>query len=407
MRNFDSIPMTTEDVEKADHIQSLYDTSDQELLFLRPSQNNGGIEQSQELMKVAFFTEDEQKDFFKRYNISDVCGFEIWYQDGDIEFYWYVPNDDADLRYRRFLNSAYQKGEIGSTMDKFVEVRDDDYMTGAQYYLKNHYFEPVKNHRQKDFTNIYKNLLSEINTKDDTRVVMQVLFKPAEDDWCDLYSTSVEDVANAMDADKQVETKLFGLIKNERELSSAEKKIPKLIKQQRDENGYYVNFRVCVLGSDQHRIEQEMSEIDNIIKLTFESPSGQNFVPKRDGKRELNKLLEDMMLRRPDHMNQPKRPRDYLEYRLSDVYKNIIMTATELASIAHIPNSKEVDISGIRWSVIEIDGSLPTGSVNFEMPDETEQQETVEELQKSSLSDDEWDEYLDEESVNELEDTDE
>jgi len=113
------------------------------------------------------------------------------------------------------------------------------------------------------------------------------------------------------------------------------------------------------------------------------------------------------MLRRPDHMNQPKRPRDYLEYRLSDVYKNIIMTATELASIAHIPNSKEVDISGIRWSVIEIDGSLPTGSVNFEMPDEDEQQQTFEELQKSSLSDDEWDKYLDEEERTELDSGDE
>lgn len=383
MRSFDSISLSKEDVDKATYIQSLYDDPDneEELLYLRPPTSNGGISQSQELMKVAFYTEDEKKSFFKRYNTSDICGFEIWYQDGDIEFYWYVPNETTELHYRRFLDSTYKKGEIGSTLDKFVDVRETDYLSGAQYYLKHHYFEPIKHHRSGSFSNIYKNLLSEVNTKDDSRVVLQVLFKPAEDDWCDLYTKSVEDVADALDTKTKTESSFFGLRKTERPLSSEEKQVPSQIRNQRDEKGYYVNFRVCVLGSDQERIEQEMSEVNDIIQLTFESPSGQNFVPARDSKSELRGLLRDMMLRKTDHMFQPKLPKDYLKYRLSKSYKTIVMTATELASIAHIPNSSEVNVNGIKWSVIEIDGTLPTGAVDFEEPTESEKQQIAERLQ--------------------------
>lgn len=388
MRSFPSINIDAEGEDRVRYLKELLTDSEAELLFLHPPKNNSGVSQTEQLLKNAFWTLDEDSDFFKRYNTSDVCGFEIWYDNGEIEFFWYAPNQQQGKHYRRHLNTRYSDGQLGESLEKFPDVEEKDYFTGSQYYLKNHYFEPVNHHDSPlDFSNIYEDLLSEIDTKDDSRVIIQVLFKPAEDDWTEIHSKTVDDVAEELDFDSKTESRLFGLISKEYQPSSEEKKVPGMIRDQKDQKGYYVNFRVGILGSDKERIEREMGEVDDIINVSFEAASGQNFVPKRNSEEELQELLEDMVARRPDHMCQPKTPRDYLQHRLSGVYKHIIMTATELSSIAHIPSASEVEIDGIKWSLVNADGSLPQSSMDFEEPDEEEKNKIKEELSRHSMTD--------------------
>lgn len=388
MRSFSSINIDAEQEDRVRYIKELVTESDSELLFLHPPKSNNGVDQTEQLLKNAFWTLDEESDYFKRYNTSDVCGFEIWYDEGEIEFFWYTPNEQQGKHYRRHLNTRYSDGQLGESLEKFPDVKEKDYFAGSQYYLKNHYFEPVNHHESPlDFSNIYEDLLSEIDTKDDSRVILQVLFKPAEDDWTELQSTTVDDIAESLDMDTKKESRLFGLIQKERQPSSEEQKVPGMIRDQKDQKGYYVNFRVGVLGSDKERIEQEMSEIDDIIKVSFEAASGQNFVPSRNSEEELSDLLEDMVCRRPDHMCQPKTPRQYLKHQFAGVYKHIVMTATELSSIAHIPSAKEVEIDGIKWSLVNADGSLPQSSMDFDEPDEDEKQKIKEDLQRHSMTD--------------------
>jgi len=388
MRSFPSISITPEAEDRVRYIKELITDSESELLFLHPPKHNSGLDQTKTLLKNAFWTLEEDGDFFNRYNTSDVCGFEIWYDEGEIEFFWYTPNTHQGKHYRRHLNTRYSDGQLGESLEKFPDVNDSDYFVGTQYYLKNHYFEPVNHHDSPlSFSNIYEDLLSEIDTKDDTRVILQVLFKPAEDDWTTLHSKTVDDVATELEATARTESKLFGLIKNETEPSSEEKKVPGMIRSQKDQKGYYVNFRVGILGSDKERIEREMSEVNDIINVSFEAASGQNFVPSRCSEDELQQLLEDMVSRTPDHMQQPKLPKDYLEHKRSNVYKHIIMTATELASLAHIPSSNEVEIDGIKWSLVNADGSLPQSSMDFEEPSEEQKKQIREELQRHSMTD--------------------
>jgi len=388
MRSFSSIAIDSEKEDRIRHIKELVTDSEAELLFLHPPKNNDGVDQTKKLLESAFWSLDDSSDWLKRYNTSDVCGFEFWYDEGEIEFFWYTPNEDQGKHYRRHLNTRYSDGQLGESLEKFPDINETEYFVGAQYYLKNHYFEPVNHHASPlSFSNIYEDLLSEIDTKDDTRVILQVLFKPAADDWTEIHSKTVDDVAEELDMSSQTEKKLFGLIEKEKQPSSEEKKIPGMIRSQKDQKGYYVNFRVGIIGSDKEQIEKEMSEVDDILNISFESASGQNFVPKRNSENELQQLLEDMVSRNPDHMFQPKTPKEYLKHKFSDVYKHVIMTATELSSIAHVPSSREVEIDGIKWSLVNADGSLPQSSMDFDEPSEEEKKQIKQELQRHSMTD--------------------
>lgn len=386
MRTFDSVQIDSTQAERVKYIESLFDESEAEVLFLKPPKQNSGLAETKKLLKNPFHIYNEETTRFKRFNTSPVCGFEIWYEDGEIDFYWYVPGAEIERKYRRQLHNRYSNGQLRASLEKFIPLEEDDYFAGTEYHLKNHYFEPI-NHKDSnlEFSNIYEDLLSEIDTKDESRVILQVLFKPAEDDWTELHSLTVDDLADSLDSDMKTESKWFGLKTKERPLSSAEKSIPGMVRSQRDEKAFYVNFRIGVLAPTQEEAEREMSEIDDIINYTFESPSGQNFVPARcSTNEELTGLLEDMIARNPSHMYQPKLPRDYLAHKRSGTYKHMIMTADEVASIAHIPNTREVDIEGINWSMINADGTLPSNSEDFVEPDVDEREAILEELQKHS-----------------------
>lgn len=384
MRSFDSISVDSEIKNRVKYITQELNNSESELLFLYPPENNGGRRITKNLLNTAFYSYTEEESFFKRFNTSDVCGFEIWYENGEITFYWFVPGSQSD-RYRRHLYNRYSNGELGSATDNFPDVGEKDYFAGSEYHLKHHYFEPVNHHDSPmEFSNIYEDLLSEIDTRDDSRVVIQVLFKPAEDDWTELHSMTVDDLADNLDMSSEQVSKWFGLVTKDRPLTSDEQNIPRMIRNQRDQKGYYVNYRIGVLGSDRDRVEMEMREIDNIIELTFEAASGQNFVPGRCSENQLQELMEDMAARRPRNMRQPKTPREYLQHKFTNSYEHIIMTADELSSIAHIPSSSDVDLDGIRWALITADGTLPSDAADFEEQTAEEREEILKELQSHS-----------------------
>jgi hypothetical protein len=357
------------------------------LISIRPSSDKGGIKNSTNFFRNLYKVETEYLDFWNgKKNTSDVCGMEIWYQNEKIKFNFFVPNEKKEEKYRKHLNSQFE-GSTETKMDiyerdestgefeqkeieKFIEVNEGDFMTGSRFYLKHHFFEPVRSKKGVDKfgkDDPYKQIFSELDSKDGTRAVIQVLYRPADKDWTETPNKNVREHADKLKNKKITKSKLFGLVK--REVEDPNKAPVKFIKRQEGSRAYHVNIRFIMVSDDKEQLDKDANNLNHIFKVTYEEDNGQTFDPRpAEDMEELKELLSDVVSRKGRTMQQLSGFRDsiresmnskpFLNYFVDDyINKNrMIMTIPELAGVSHMPS---VDMGSIVWSDSEIGGTLP------------------------------------------------
>lgn len=356
------------------------------IIRFKPPKNNPGLSEEKDLFKTFFRYEDEET-FFKYVNKSSVSAYEVWIEDREIEFAFYVPNEDLEKHYKRQLDTHYSGCDLGSKQGKMVRINEGDYVTAIRFQLDNHYFEPIdiRSGEGGAERSPYRSILGELSLTDDMKAMIQFMFKPAESDWTQLHTVNVSEHAEKVLDRHSYESKLFGLKSKQVEPSAEIKKEVDKIKKQNNSRGFYVDIRLIIAGPNKYEVEEQASQVSNLYENLFESPAGQTLKPDGyDNPEKMKDILLDTAQRNPKYMRQPKAPRAYLHNRFSENTDTLIMSLDELVTIAPIPYEKDFDdLEAMSWADKPLEGAVSGIGDTWEPPSEEEEAEIRERLKGS------------------------
>lgn len=388
MRNFTAFKVDSLTHAKIRTASSMV-SGEEKLIRFTPPENNPGLDGQEELFRTLYQYTDEET-FFKYINTSSVCGYEVWIEDREIDFSFYVPNEDLEKHYKRQLNTHYSGCELGPKQGKMIGIDEGDYAVAIRFQLDNHYFEPLATRSSTSYrSNPYKSILGEMSLTEDMSAMIQFLFKPAEPDWTQLHSKNVTEHAEEVVERHSYESKLFGLKSVEVDPPSEVKSEAGVIRDQRNSRGFYMDIRVVLAGPDKYQVEEQAAQISNLYEELYESPAGQRLIPDGYSNPEKMKgILMDVAQRNPKYMRQPKAPKSYLHHRFADNEDTLIMSLDELVTLAPIPYKPDFEnIDGVKWADKPLEGAVSGIGETWSPPSEEEESEIRDRLRGSTQSD--------------------
>lgn len=335
------------------------------LLKVRPPENNNGLDASIDLLR-SFHDYKTESTFLGTKNVSDTTSFEVWYDEGELQFCYYTPNQTREMHYRQQIDGHFRGCEVETKENLFPNVSVGEKVTGGEVWLKKHYFEPIRNKESPDWDDPYLMLFSEMYTRDDTRGAIQVIFQPAEPEWTRTSGNNIDQYAQSM-KEPTTESRLFGLIKNERDATAAEKEYAESITQQEGKPAYYVNIRFIIIAPEEQDVLTHADNISKRLKLGYQSVSGQTLsTDPAESTEEVAELIRKFAKRESVNMNRVRGSfHDWWNAKNIDPTKQMIMTLPELAGLLHFPKAKNVNIPAIDWTEVPIEGSLPHDAKRF------------------------------------------
>lgn len=363
------------------------------LLRVEPPMENDGMNEAIELFRSLHNLEVDGVlgDRMFKTNNSKVSGFEIWYDNEEIKFYYSTPDRVEEERYRRQLAGHYSGitiDERSLAREKFPDITQGEYISSHRLKLRHHYFEPIKSPESAaaEFDNDpYQNILASMDTKDENlRSIVQVLFKPAEEDWTELRHNNVESHAQKVKKRGGQKTRWYGMFLDDVDVPRDQKRGAKQIRSQVDQPGFYVNVRITTIADTPERAEAHMKTLATVYQNTYREVTKQQFVPEQYSEDSAEKEITELLLRKAarngEYMQKPNNPIAYLRHRINSEFNTMIMTIPELSGLAHIPSGNKVDIDGISWTDAPVSGTLPPEAEKFSPTPKheagTEQQET-------------------------------
>lgn len=393
------IPVLPVDDEIARATQQLADSKDEiRLLEAKPPEQSDGMDVAPEMLRdTLHIYEEESKYLFQKKNTSPVCGMELWYDDRKSRFVFYLPNESVEQHYRQQLSGYYDQCELAlqtSNEGKFIRAynKDDvnEAMAVTRMELKKHYFMPVSSpvgdENELD-TDPFKRILNQIDTKDDTRAMIQVLYKPAPMDWTDGRQMTLETKASRVQNRGGVKKRYFGLKYDEVEDTGIWENTASEMRSRVNKPSFFVNIRIAVVAREtetedaESRAKSRMNSLTNVFEHVYETRGGQGFTPKTfkvNEERNAKEILRNMINRKGVYMKKPRSVTTTLWRRFTPNYKMNVMTAGELAGLVHLPSSDAVTTDSISWVNKAVTGSVPPDADEFEPMDREERKKLIE-----------------------------
>ena len=396
MEKFESVRLDDDYKKSLDSIMSdSIDLKEQTLLAVNPPKTGGGINIAKNLYKSLYSYKTASKGFTgDGENVSETMGFEIWYDGTSMEFVYYCPTDEIQEALREQLHARYECS-VQTKFDKFVSINPDEdiqkksptktdetYVAGCELILNNHFFEKIQDSGFDE--NPYKPILGDVDTKDGTRKLIQVLFKPSERNWAT--ASGFYDIRDRIDSLKEgrVERKYMGLSQRKVDPDPGVKNYANRLESQINKRSYYVSLRFVIIGEDKTKVETQAQKLANHYQIEYETPSNQRFRPIRNKREEtIKQVLEDMVKREGYKMKNATSTWTQIKTLMSPNSEMIVMTLPELAALAFLPDSSAVDLSGIRWSQVSFHGSLPPEASQFEPLSKEDKFEKLREMKES------------------------
>lgn len=384
MENFEIIEVDSEFKAKISASVDAFNEDSERLLAFYPPESHQGKKGMKELLRTIHKYKAKDSTF-KHKNKSPVIGLEYWYEKGEFTYVLYTPSREIEKLLRKQVYTHYSGSDVKLKSPYIFDIEKGEYITGGRLKLKHHYFEPVKsiNGPGRFEINPFHSIFGELDTQDNLRVIMQILFKPAESDWTHLHTKNVEEYAQKKREESRVESMYFGLKKKTIDPTKEQKKAASMIENQIGKLGYYVNFRFFLVSNNKTQLESISSELAHLFNIKFKSELGQTFLPtNHKNKEDIQNEVVDTILRRPSKMYQPKSPLEYIKSTKISGSETIIMNIPELATIAQIPSKSEVPLDSISWTDTPIGGRM-SAEAGF---DEISEEETksIEERRKQS-----------------------
>lgn len=385
--NFTPVQVNPELKCRIEESINAFNEDSERLLTFLPPENHKGQSRMKELFRTIH--KYEAKDsFLKHKNQSPVIGLEYWYEKGEFNYVFYSPSEEIEKILRKQLFTHYDGSDIQLRTPYMFDIEEDEYVVGCRFKLKNHYFEPIKSFDGpgRFEINPFHSIFGELDTQDDLRVIIQFLFKPAENDWTHLHTKNVEEYADMKREETRTSSKFFGLKTKEIEPSSEQKQAASAIEDQVGKLGYYVNMRLFMVSKNKQELKSVSKEVAHLFNIEFESALGQTLEPMNHTTEEdVTEQLINTILRKPEKMYQPKTPVEYVKSTRMSGSDILIMNIPELATLAHIPTRKELPIESINWTDTPIGGRMPADTEFTELTDEEKEQVSESRKQSSEL----------------------
>lgn len=390
-----NIPVLDVDEEIASATNTLAESMSDEINLINvkpPMEQNDGMDIADEFLESVHFLEMNKRLLRSNKNNSPTCGMEMWYDNNKIKFIFYTPSDEIEQEYRQQLSGYYDSCEIASqTPNEGMFVKTDpnenEAVAVCDLYLDKHYFNPIASPASEENeldTDPFKRIVNEIDTKDDTRAVLQFLYRPAPYKWTELQHTTLETYAKKIQNKGGFKTRWFGFKIDDVDDPGIWEGAASEMRSRINKPSYFVNIRLAIVcrgnTQDQARkkAESRSRATINAMQHLYETRADQKLVPRSysiNKQRNARETLVNMIERQPDNMSQERRIHQFLWEKLTSNTSTIILTAGELAGLVHLPSNDDVGSNAIEWTESMVEGEVPPDVDEFEPASEDEIEE--------------------------------
>lgn len=374
-----------------------------------PKEGNEGMDTAKSFLDSVHFLEMNRHFLISKKNVSPTCGMEIWYENSATKFMFHVPNETLAQEYRQQLSGYYDGCEIAEqTPNEGMFIRTDpeanESIAVSDIYLKKHYFSPLSSPTSEDNeldTDPFKRLISEIDSKDDTRVVFQVLYKPTPYNWTELQHTTLETYAERVKNKGGYKTRYWGLKVDRVDDPGIWESTASEIKSRLNKPAFNVDMRMCVVTTGQtqekanKKAKSRYSAIMNQLQHLYETESGQKPVSRRytvNKERNAKETLINIIKRQPSDMDQPKRIHEFIWERITPDVSTMVMTSGELSGFVHLPSPDAISSDSISWNDEMVAGNVPSDVDGFEINKDDNESELDLDKVREKLNDSDDDE---------------
>lgn len=334
------------------------------LLRIRPYKENQGVVDGAGLLQSVH----DVTTNFRGKNTSDHHSFEVWYDEGKIKFYMHAATEGAADKFRRRVGNSYANSEVFPVEDgyAFPVIEPDEYVAGAWMEMEKMPYYPIRHHNAEGWeTDPYGEITSEMLSTDESRVITQVVFRPAKQSWTDgdrFKHNSVDDLAHGL----RQGTSVGWMDPTTRPASAKDKQAAKTIEEQRGEQAFHVNIRILAISPSPDEAEARARGVSGMYRKYYNAVTEQGLDDKPVWHH--RKTLRARSLR--NHV-QRMADREWLDRRM-------IMTVDELAGVAHIPND-EIETPRIDWRYTQRGDRIPADAARYDDTDVPEQRESISE----------------------------
>lgn len=353
------------------------------LINVLPPEQSEGMEIGKEFLEAVHFYDYKNRLLRSNKNDSPVCGMEVWYEDNTVKFMFYTPDKDIEKEYRQQLTGYYPECEITQQTDNegmFIETESDktETISVIQFQLKEHYFLPLANPNSEDNeldSDPFKRIINEIDTKDDTRLMIQYLYQPAPYNWTEGNYDDLEVKAKKIQNKGGFKTRFGGFKIDEVDDPGIYETAASEMRSRLNQSSYYLNIRLAVIcsGETEEKAERKtkmrVKSVVNTLEHLYTTKAGQKLVPKKyrfNKESKTKKLLVDMIERNPTHMKRPRHFYDVYWQRITPNYDTMILTTGELAGHIHLPSPDDVNTGAIKFKSDMVSGEVPPDVDDFE-----------------------------------------
>lgn len=390
-------PILEIDDELATAINSLAEQNSDDMVLLKvkpPSEGNEGMDAAPSFLESVHFLEKSRSMLISEKNSSPICGLEMWYEGNKTKFTFKVPDETLAQEYRQQLSAYYDGCEISEqTPNEGMFLRSDpdknEAVAVSDIFLNKHYFYPPSNPSSEDNeldSDPFKRLISEIDSKDDTRVLYQVLYKPVDYDWTEGQRDTIETFAKKVQNKGGFKTKYWGMKVEEVDETGIWDSAASEMKSRINKPAFGVDIRLCVItrGQTQERANQKAksrySAIMNGYEHLYQAKTDQKPVTRKysvNEKRNARETLVNMIERKPSHISKPTRLHDYVWEKITPGVSTIIMTAEELAGFVHLPSPDSIASDSVSFAEQMVAGNVPSEVEGFEVDKNDEESKSV------------------------------
>jgi hypothetical protein len=323
------------------------------LLRIRPFKENQGVVDGAGLLQSVH----DVTTNFRGKNTSDHHSFEVWFDEGKIKFYMHAATEAAADKFRRRVGNNYANSEVfpvegGSA---FPVIKPDEYVAGAWLEMEKLPYYPIRHHNSEEWeTDPYGEITSEMLSLDDSKVVTQVIFRPAKQSWTSgdrFKHNSVDDLAHAL----RQGTSVGWLNPRTRPASEKDKQAAKTIEQQRGQQAFHVNIRVVAISPEKNEAEARARGVAGMFRKYYNAITEQG--------------LDDTPVWHRKEAKRTSQLRQHVKRMANRKWtdRRMIMTVDELAGVAHIPNN-EIETPNIDWRYTQRGDRVPADAGQYESP---------------------------------------
>lgn len=355
-----------------------------QLLRIKPAKDLNGIRQGNELFSA--LAGMRRVRWLGLKNKSRRTSFEIWFEEGNVVFYMYVPNTWTRKRIVSELDAQYPGASVETAWDASdvkdhiesvsqsqsqggshstpaipndllpippLPAGDTKYTATEEFKLSQDRSHPIQAWTESEdrveadsFSTVeqiidaYSSLLSAME-ETDTTFTIQVVFSPARERWADRpgwgfwpWRDSADSVMEEYDAP-----------------TGDEKLEASRIQSRSDNSGFRVSLRVIGIGSDSARLARGMGSIRGRLEERWAGPK-QRFKPRSPTGGAVMRVFTDGIVRELRKHAIPPRAEIYLSH-------------AELGGLAHLPSIEEVSESLIAWETTPVGNEIPADSPQF------------------------------------------